>query len=123
MTGGQEKRLLGAWGKEQAANYLRRRGWRILGLNYRCRYGEIDIIAKKRSVLAFVEVKLRKNADYGAAREFVTRAKQERLLTTAQLWLSENPGNDQPRFDVIEVYAPQGMEGPVRIHHIENAFM
>ena len=123
MTGGQEKRLLGAWGEEQAANYLRRRGWRILGLNYRCRYGEIDIIAKKRSVLAFVEVKQRKNADFGEAREFVTYSKQRRVIAAAELWLLKTGCELQPRFDVIEVYAPEGTNTLLpEINHIENAF-
>ena len=110
-------------GEAYTAEWFRKRRYKVLAMNYRCNFGELDLVVANRKELIFVEVKLRKNADYGAAREFVTRAKQERLLTTAQLWLSENPGNDQPRFDVIEVYAPQGMEGPVRIHHIENAFM
>ena len=57
------------------------------------------------------------------AREFVTRAKQERIMATAQLWMLENETELQPRFDVIEIYAPEGENGPVRINHIENAFM
>lgn len=118
-----DKRLMGAWGEQQAADYLRRRGYRILGLNYRCRFGEIDIIAGRRDLVVFAEVKLRRDDAFAQAREFVTRAKQERILTTAQLWLSENACDLQPRFDVIEVYAPRGAEGPVSFNHIENAFM
>ena len=117
------KSELGAWGEEKAATFLRRKGYRILEQNFRCRQGEIDIIARKRETIAFVEVKLRKNAEHGEAREFVTYSKQSRILLTAQLWMSQHEGEYQPRFDVIEVYAPQGInERNYRIEHLENAF-
>ncbi len=117
-----EKRELGHWGEERAAAYLRRRGYKIIGMNYACRGGEIDIIAQKRGYVVFVEVKLRKNADYAEAREFVTRFKQERILMTAQMWLASNDCELQPRFDVIEIYAPNGSEGKIDLRHIEDAF-
>ena len=113
----------GSWGEERAARYLRLRGYRILEKNYRCRQGEIDLIARRGGFLVFVEVKLRKSADFAEAREFVGRAKQERIMLTAQRWLQENETELQPRFDVIEIYAPDGPEGRVKINHIENAFM
>ena len=118
-----EKQSLGQFGEEQAARYLRRRFYTILARNYRCRFGEIDLIAKRGGVLAFVEVKLRRDDAHGEAREFVTARKQQRVLAAAELWLSQNETALQPRFDVIEVYAPRGTDGPVRINHIENAFM
>ena len=118
-----EKQSLGQFGEEQAARYLRRRFYTILARNYRCRFGEIDLIAKRGGVLAFVEVKLRRDDAHGEAREFVTARKQQRVLAAAELWLSQNETALQPRFDVIEVYAPRGADGPVRINHIENAFM
>ena len=117
-----EKRELGRFGEERAARYLRLRGYRILETNYACRVGEIDLIAKKGGYIVFVEVKLRKSADFAAAREFVTAAKQQRIRSTAALWLSQNETELQPRFDVVEIYAPQGAEGKVTINHIENAF-
>lgn len=115
--------LLGAWGESVAAEYLRRKHYKIVAANYRCRLGEIDLIAANREYLAFVEVKLRKNADYAQAREFVTPSKQNRIRTTAAMYLAWNPTHLQPRFDVIEIYAPQGMETnkPV-INHLEDAF-
>lgn len=123
MRGGGEARLLGQWGEALAAEELRRRGWRILAHGYRCRFGEIDLIAVNREYIAFVEVKLRKSAAYGAARDFVSRKKQERLRVTAQLYLSQNPTELQPRFDVAEIYAPQGMEtGQPTVEILENAF-
>ena len=117
-----EQHALGQFGEEQAARYLRRRFYTILERNYRCRFGEIDLIAKRAGVLAFVEVKLRRDDRHGEAREFVTARKQQRVMAAAQLWLSQHETQLQPRFDVIEVYAPQGEEGPVQIHHIANAF-
>ena len=117
-------RSLGAYGEERAARYLRWHGYRILERNYRCRTGEIDIIARKGSYLVFVEVKLRRDDRFAEAREFVTAAKQRRILSAAQLYLSAHPDWDlQPRFDVLEIYAPQGERGRLRIHHIEDAFM
>ncbi len=118
-----ETGTLGAFGEERAARFLRRKGYRIVERNYRCRQGEIDLIARDRECLVFVEVKLRKDDRFAEAREFVTAAKQRRILTAAQLWLAQHETDLQPRFDVIEVYAPEGERGPVKITHIENAFM
>jgi conserved hypothetical protein TIGR00252 len=117
------KKTLGDWGEDRAALYLQLRGYRILARNFRCRQGEIDIVARKDDIVAFVEVKLRKNADYGEAREFVTYSKQRRILSAANLWLMRNNCELQPRFDVIEIYAPDGA-GTRRpeIHHLVNAF-
>lgn len=118
-----EDKSSGAWGEELAARFLKRRGWRLLERNYSCRYGEIDLIASRRGILAFVEVKTRKNALYGEAREFVTASKQQRILATASLFLSEHETDFQPRFDVIEIYAPEGPSTKrPEIRHIENAF-
>lgn len=113
---------LGRWGEERAAAYLRRRGYRILETNFRCRQGEIDIIASRGAYLAFVEVKLRRDAAFAQAREFVTEAKQRRIYAAAEMWLSLHQTELQPRFDVMEIYAPRGMDGPVRIEHIRDAF-
>lgn len=117
-----DKRRLGRWGEEQAAKYLRLRAYTILERNYACRLGEIDIIARRGRYIVFVEVKMRKDAAFAQAREFVTPAKQRRIIATAQMYLSANDIELQPRFDVLEVYAPQGMEGRAKIIHTENAF-
>ena len=107
----------------QAANYLRKNGFKLLAQGYRCRFGEIDLIAANRKYLLFVEVKTRKTADFALAREFVDQRKQGRIRSTAEMYLSQFPTKLQPRFDVIEVYAPQGFNtiNP-EINHIEGAF-
>ena len=115
--------LAGAWGEMVAAQYLRNKKYTILGAGYRCRFGEIDLIASNREYIVFVEVKLRKSDKFAQAAEFVNFHKQNRLRTTASLYLAQNPTKLQPRFDVIEVYAPEGHEtqNPV-INHMEGAF-
>lgn len=118
---GQDSRLLGRWGEERAAEYLRDKGFTIRAANWRCRFGEIDLIADDGVYLCFVEVKLRKSAFYGTPGAYVTRRKQEKLRTSALLYLSRHPTRLQPRFDVIEVSAPRGSEKP-EICHLENAF-
>lgn len=109
--------LTGRAGEAAAAAYLRRRGWTIVASSYRCRFGEIDLIARKRNVIAFVEVKTRKDDGFAPAYEAVTPQKQERLRKTASLWLAENGGDWNCRFDVIEVYNGNG-----KIRHLEDAF-
>lgn len=118
-----ENKLLGRWGEDRAAEFLKKKGYRIVGRNYSCRMGEVDIIAQKGRFIVFVEVKLRKSDGFARAMEYVTEAKQRRVVTAAELWLQANPTNAQPRFDVIEVYAPEGIrtEKP-EINHIEDAF-
>ena len=115
--------VLGAWGESLAAEYLKKRKYRIAAVNYHCRYGEIDLIAFNSKYLVFVEVKLRKSSDFALALEHVNIHKQNRIRTTAELYLSKYPTDLQPRFDVIEIYAPQGIDTKnPEIHHLEDAF-
>ena len=115
--------LLGAWGESCAAEYLKKKRYKILATGYRCRFGEIDIIACNKKYLVFVEVKLRKSDAFAQAREFVDVHKQDRLRTTASLYLDQNPTHLQPRFDVIEIYAPEGTATAApEIYHLEDAF-
>ena len=118
-----DKKELGAWGEAQAAEHLKRQGYKIEELNFNCRFGEVDIILSDAEFIVFAEVKLRKNERFATAREFVTAAKQERVRTSASLWLSQNETEKQPRFDVVEIYAPDGVHSEkIVINHIENAF-
>lgn len=122
MSGG-DLRLLGRWGESKVAEWLRKNGYKVIGAGYRCRFGEIDLIAINDKFICFTEVKMRRNAEFAQAREFVDRHKQERLRLTAQHYLCEHLSELQPRFDVAEVYAPQGIstKNP-KINYIENAF-
>ncbi|SHH51325.1 putative endonuclease [Sporobacter termitidis DSM 10068] len=116
-------KIQGRWGEALALDYLRRKKYEAVGMGYRTRYGEIDLIVKNREFIVFAEVKLRKSDKFAQAREFVDRSKQERLRKTAALWLCEHETALQPRFDVIEIYAPYGTETRLpTINHIENAF-
>ena len=116
-------KLTGAWGEALAADYLRKKHYKIVASGYHSRFGEIDLIAQNRTFLVFVEVKLRKSARFALAREYVDFKKQENLRLTASIYLSQNPTKLQPRFDVIEIYAPEGMATAApEIYHLEDAF-
>ncbi|MBE7001326.1 MAG: YraN family protein [Ruminococcaceae bacterium] len=115
--------IVGAWGESVAAAYLQKKKYKLLASGYRCRFGEIDLIVADKTHLVFVEVKLRKNSKFADAMEFVDQRKQNRIRTTAEVYLSQNPTELQPRFDVIEIYAPEGTDTrKPEIHHIEEAF-
>ena len=113
----------GAIGETIAARFLRGKNYTILAANYRCRFGEIDIIAADRSYIAFVEVKTRRADALYTPREAVTAAKQRRIMQTAAMYLSRNPIERQPRFDVIEVVT--AIDDPmnvVELNHIMGAY-
>ena len=115
--------LTGAWGEALAADYLRKKRYEPVAAGYRCRFGEIDLIVRNKKFLVFVEVKLRKDDRFAKAREFVDSRKQDRIRMTASMYLSENPTRLQPRFDVIEIYAPEGTAtANPEIYHLEDAF-
>ena len=110
------KRTFGAEGEASARDYLIGRGYRICAMNYRRAGGEIDIIARKQDVTAFVEVKRRTSDRFGRPAEAVTPAKQRHILRAALAYVQENGLEDSTlRFDVIEI---SGSE----ICHIEGAF-
>ena len=110
----------GDWGEALVEKYLSERGCRIVEREWRCRFGEIDLIAVKDGVLMFVE---RTNLQYGAPREYVTVKKQEKLRTAALLYLSERELDVPARFDVAEVYTDvHRSAGKTRIRYIANAF-
>ena len=96
-----ERRELGAWGEERAAKYLRSKGYTILERNFRCRAGEIDIIALRGGVIAFVEVKLRRDSDVAEARAFVPPPRQRRVTLPAAYWLASHRTELHPTLHVI----------------------
>ena len=110
----------GAWGEELVATWYREHGYAIVARNWRCRQGEIDIIASSGSVLVICEVKTRANADFGSPASAVDVNKQQRLRRLAAHWLSENPNSRvSVRFDVAAVIGPKDK---VALEVIEAAF-
>lgn len=116
-------KLTGSWGEALAAEFLRSKRYKIVASGYRSRFGEIDLIAQNRKYLVFVEVKLRRSADFATAREYVNKAKQDRIRVTASMYLADHPTALQPRFDVVEIYAPDGVNSAKpTVTHLEGAF-
>lgn len=121
--GGAQTGVKGSYGERLVAGALEKNHWTILERNFRSRFGEIDLIAAGKEYIIFVEVKLRRTARFAEAREFVTKDKQRKLKATAEWYLTGHPTALQPRFDVAEVYAPDGAKtaDPV-IRYWQNAF-
>ncbi len=107
----------GARAEDLCAELLRRAGLRILARNWRCRHGEIDLVAAEGHTLVFAEVRYRRNAGFGGAAESITAAKRERLLAAARLYLAGRP-ESECRFDVLLLDSLGGG----RIHWIRDAF-
>ena len=122
-------RLIGNFGERAACKYLKRKGYKILKRNYvGLNKREIDIIARKDNVTAFVEVKTR-SADYQSPNEprpasAVTPEKQLGLITAAKCYIGYNRPNTRIRFDILEIYVKkQGRNREIqKINHLENAF-
>ncbi|MGN0804392.1 MAG: YraN family protein [Candidatus Coproplasma sp.] len=111
-------RRLGFWGERKAVKYLKKKGYKIVERNFKCKTGEVDIIALDGEYMAFIEVKTRSNDNFGAPNEAVDRERKQRYKNTAKLYMYINGIRQEDyivRFDVIEVTK----EG---INHIENAF-
>ena len=116
-------KLLGAWGEATAAEFYRKKKYEVQAVGFQCRYGEIDLIVKNKNYLVFCEVKLRKSNQFAEAMEYVDHFKQKRLRATAAYYLSKYPTERQSRFDVIEIYAPEGCAtGKPTIRLLEDAF-
>ena len=117
----ESTREKGDRGEEAAARYLMDRGFTILDRQWRCRYGELDLVARDREgTVCFVEVKLRSGAMAGLPREAVGFRKQQRLRNAAALWLAERDPDLPARFDVAEVY--EEPDGTLRIIYLADAF-
>ena len=114
------RKSLGLQGEDLAASFLEQKGFTIVCRNYRCRSGEIDIIARKKKLLCFIEVKTRRTRRFGLPQEAVTPAKQYKIGRVAQDFLQRHKLENWPaRFDVIAVDFSSG--GGI-INFIENAF-
>ncbi|MFY1586212.1 YraN family protein [Micromonospora sp. WMMD734] len=112
---------IGAYGERCAVRHLIGAGLRPVARNWRCRAGEIDVIAWDGPVLAFCEVKTRRGDTYGSPAEAVVPAKARRLRGLAVRWLAETGTTaDEIRFDVLAVRLPSA--GPARVEHLKGAF-
>ncbi len=112
---------LGAHGERIAAAYLTDRGLRVLDRNWRCRDGELDIVAREGQALVFCEVKTRRAVGFGHPVEAVGRVKQRRLRTLAQRWLAAHDEHAPDlRFDVVGVLVRP--TGPAVVTHLRAAF-
>lgn len=115
---GDSRKRLGNAGERLAAERLRQAGYQVRTLNYRCRVGEIDIVAEEAGDIVFVEVKTRRGEAYGLPEEAVTPAKQRKLIAAAQTYLEANGCADASwRVDVVAVaLTPAGRLQEVRIY-------
>ena len=126
MTGGKgggptPAQRTGWAGEENPARWLAAGGWEILARNWRCPWGEADIIARKDGIVAFVEVKTRSRGCLASPLEAIGPAKQRRLLKTAWLWLEQTGNGDQPRFDAAALVT-DGEGKVLSFQYIESAF-
>jgi putative endonuclease len=118
------RRETGRFGEDAAAAYLQSGGYRIVVRNWRCRSGEIDIIAELGGLLVFVEVRTRRpTGTFGTAKESVDARKQRQVREVAQVYLSQTKRYEAKlRFDVIAVELGADESAATNIEHIENAF-
>ena len=125
MTGGsskgQQNASVGNRGEELATAFLERNGFAIIERNFRCKGGEVDIVASEGKTLVFVEVKSRKTMTYGVPQLAVTPFKQRQISKAALTWLARNYRHDSPaRFDVIAILLSSDHQH--QVEHIKNAF-
>jgi len=116
----REKKELGRKGEEVALRFLKKKGYRIIEKNYVCKMGEMDIIAKEKDTLAFIEVKTRTSTEFGPPQLAVTPSKQRQLSKVALSYLNKKQLNDvKARFDVVAILLGQKGE---EIELIKDAF-
>ena len=112
------KRAVGNYGESIAVEYLKKKAYKIIERNFRCPFGEIDIIAKENNTIVFVEVKSRKSKDFALPEQAVDRNKQKNIIKVAQYFLNKNNLRNVPcRFDIVSF-----IENESEIKLIRNAF-
>ena len=116
-----DRQEVGKRGEKAAQKFLKKRGYRIRETGFRCRHGEIDIIAQKRDYLVFVEVRTKSNLDFGTPEESITQVKKERLIASALTYTTSHD-NLPPSWRIDFVAIELDDKGKIkRIDHIENA--
>lgn len=112
---------LGARGEELAASWLEKHGIRVVERNFRCKGGEVDIVAQDGQTFVFVEVKTRRTLNYGVPQLALTPFKQRQISKAALTWLLKHRRQDRPaRFDVIAILLESDVT--YSIEHIKDAF-
>ena len=115
-----ERHILGKTGEEIGTKYLIKNGYKIIIRNFRCRQGEIDIIAQDKNEIVFIEVKTRKNTNYGYPIDAVDKRKQKHILNASKYYIYINKLEKRNiRFDVIEIYK----KDKFYINHIKNIYI
>ena len=112
--------IIGNGGEAFVAEYLKKKGYIISARNYHSRFGEIDVIAENDDEILFVEVKTRAENSRVRPYEYVNTPKQQKIITTANIYLKHNGFGLKPRFDVAEVFVSP--DGNMRLNYFENAF-
>lgn len=110
-----QRQLLGNRGENRACSYLKKQGYKILERNYKTPFGEVDIIAERDEVVAFIEVKTRSSDRFGQPSEAVNKDRQRRYIESANYYFVNRAPDVTVRFDIIEIYKDE-------INHIINAF-
>jgi len=115
------RKVLGARGEDLAVRYLKKKGYKVIERNYRCQWGEIDLVARQGKTLVFIEIKSRTSSDFGLPQDAVGRFKQKKLIQVARAYMAEHRLHETipARFDVVAVQlTPSGPE----IELITDAF-
>jgi putative endonuclease len=121
QAGARRSAALGRWGEDLAADYLAGRGLVVLSRNWRCRDGELDLVATDGERLIVCEIKTRSGTGYGEPAEGVTPTKAARIRRVTAAWLrAHRVGWCEIRFDVVAVLCPP--HGPVTVEHLRGAF-
>ncbi|MFH0827991.1 MAG: YraN family protein [Candidatus Omnitrophota bacterium] len=116
----KERYILGKEGEEEALNFLKAQGFRIIARNYRTKFAEIDIIAREKNTYCFIEVKARSTQRFGLAQESVNFIKQSKIAKAALLFLQENNLlESSSRFDVVAI---NNQDGKKHFQLIRDAF-
>ena len=112
---------LGQWGEDLAATHLEQAGHRIVARNWRCEYGEIDLVTRHHAVWVFVEVKTRRSQKFGSPQEAITSSKQRHLIDSARTYLAEHELDDVDwRIDIVAIFVPPGDLSP-EVEIFQNA--
>jgi putative endonuclease len=115
------KTSIGRQGESMARVFLKKKGYNIVAHNFRCRFGEIDLVLRKKQAFRFIEVKYRRSEEYGLPQESVQKRKQTKIRKTAVLWLKlrQLPMDTEVHFDVLAINQESGK---ISYNYIEDAF-